>query len=71
VNIPAQESDLEAMSPIDFQHKLTRVNTPPSQSLAANLFGSNTREREFWSSLLIAVLLLLLLEPLVANRTSA
>jgi hypothetical protein len=71
VNIPPQESDLEAMSPMDFQQKLVRASSSPTQSLAANLFGANRGEKEFWSTLLLGVLLLLLLEPLIANRTSA
>jgi len=71
VNIPAQESDLEAMAPTEFQQKLSRVKPASAQSLAANLFGASAREKEFWSSLLICALLLLLLEPFVANRTSA
>jgi hypothetical protein len=70
VNIPAKESDLEAINPADFQQQLTRSEEPGRQTLAASLFGSHETEREFWTSLLGGALILLLLEPLIANRTS-
>jgi len=71
INLPSQESDLEALAPVDFQQQMNRVLEPPKQTLAANLFTSSTSEREFWTALLAGALLLLLLEPIIANRTSA
>jgi hypothetical protein len=71
VNPPAQESDLEALAPADFQQQLTRIQETSKPALAASLFGSASREKEFWSALLMGALLLLLIEPFVANRTSA
>ena len=71
LNVPAQECDLETLSPAEFQNRLTRVTEPPKETLAANLFGSGGHEKEIWTTLLAAALLLLLAEPLIANRTSA
>jgi hypothetical protein len=70
VNLPAQESNLEALRPNDFQQQLARVQDNPKQTLAAGLFGSHNDQREFWTALLLAALILLLVEPFVANRTS-
>jgi hypothetical protein len=71
VNPPAQESDLEALAPADFQQQLTRIQETSKPALAASLFRSASHEKEFWSALLMGALLLLLIEPFVANRTSA
>jgi hypothetical protein len=70
VNLPPQESDLEALRPGDFQQQLTRVQDNPKQTLAAGLFGTHNDRREYWTALLLGALVLLLLEPFVANRTS-
>jgi hypothetical protein len=71
VNLPAQESDLAALAPTDFQKQLTRLSEPTKQTLAANLFGSSSSKKEFWTALLATALLLLLVEPMIANRTAA
>lgn len=70
VNLPAQESNLEALLPADFQQQLVRVQQNPKETLAAGLFGARHNQREFWTALLLAALVLLLVEPFVANRTS-
>lgn len=70
VNLSAQESNLEALRPADFQQQLVRVQENSKQTLAAGLFGSRNDQREFWTALLLGALILLLVEPFVANRTS-
>jgi len=70
VNLPAQESDLEAMPAVDFQQQITRTEEPPRQTLTASLFGSQETEKELCTLLLGGAVLLLLLEPLLANRTT-
>ncbi len=70
VNVPPQESNLETLRPADFQQQLVRVQENPKETLAAGLFGARHHQREFWTALLLAVLVLLLVEPFVANRTT-
>jgi hypothetical protein len=70
VNLPPQESNLEALRPTDFQQQLVRTQVNPKQTLAAGLFGAHDDRREFWTALLLGALILLLVEPFVANRTS-
>lgn len=70
VNFPAQESNLEAFRSTDFLQQLVRVQESPKQTLAAGLFGTHNDQREFWTALLLGALILLLIEPFVANRTS-
>jgi hypothetical protein len=71
VNLPSRESDLAAWKPGDFQQQLTRVQVPRETSPAAILFGSKTGQKEFWRLLLLAAVGFLLLETLLANRSSA
>lgn len=71
VNLPPRESDLAALKPGDFQQQLARVQVPRDTSPGAMLFGSKTGQKEFWRLLLLATVGLLLLETLVANRSSA
>jgi len=70
VNLPVQESNLEALRPTDFIQQLVRVQESPKQTLAAGIFGSRNDQRQFWTALLLGALILLLVEPFVANRTS-
>ncbi|HZR18953.1 MAG TPA: hypothetical protein VFE51_16820, partial [Verrucomicrobiae bacterium] len=70
VNVPTQESNLEALRAADFQQQLVRGQDNPKQTLAAGLFGPHHDQREFWTALLLGALILLLIEPFVANRTS-
>jgi predicted kinase len=70
LNLPEQESNLEAMRPADFEQHLARTRENSKQTLAAGLFGPQNRDRQFWQALLLAALILLLAEPFIANRTS-
>ena len=70
VNSPAQESNLESLRPGDFLQQLTRIQEKPKETLAAGLFGLHNDQHEFWTVLLLAALVLVLVEPFIANRTS-
>lgn len=69
-NLPAAESELSTLAPSDFQRKLVRTNEPQPM-LAAGLFEDSPRGRELWRLFLFCALALLLVEPLLANRTNA
>jgi len=69
VNLPAQESELTALSPNEFQQQLVRDQTPRPTPLAASLFGQTSNQKELWRVLLMAVVVLLFVELLLANRT--
>jgi len=71
VNVAPRESDLAALPPTEFQQQLVRAQEPPKTMLGANLLGSRSNQKEFWSVLLLAVLGLLFIEAIVANRTLA
>jgi hypothetical protein len=71
LNLPNPESDLEAMRPADFLQQLVRVHETPQASLLAGFFGATNHQRDLWRALLLALLVLLVIEPLLANRTSA
>jgi hypothetical protein len=71
VNIPPRESDLAAWRPLDWQQELARSQEPRRTSPSAILYGPNTGRKELWRLLLLAALGLLLLENIVANRSSA
>lgn len=71
VNVPAQESDLSALSLTDFQQQLARVAPPRETTLAASLYGPASNQKELWRVLLLSVLALLFIEVFVANRTLA
>ena len=71
VNLPVQESDLAALSSNDFQQQLARAPEPRKTTLAAGLFGSGSNQKELWRVLLLAVVVLLFTELLIANRTLA
>ena len=70
INLPPEESNLEALRPAEFPSQLVRVQDNPKQTLAAGLFGPHSDQRELWTALLLGALILLLVEPFVANRTS-
>src|SRR5579883_94068 len=70
VNIPEQESNLDAIRPNDFTQQLVRNQDSQKQTLASGLFGAKKDQREFWTALLLGALVLLLVEPFIANRTS-
>jgi len=69
VNLPALESELAALSPNEFQQQLVRDQTPRPTPLAASLFGQTSNQKELWRVLLMAVVVLLFVELLLANRT--
>lgn len=67
-NLPASESDLTTLAPPDAEQQLVRNAEAKDAVLAAGLFGDPTRGKELWRVLLAAALLLLMLEPILANR---
>lgn len=71
VNVPAEESDLAALTPVEFQRQLVRVSEPARPALAAGFFGTRSQHQELWRILLLAVLGLLFAEIFLANRTYA
>jgi hypothetical protein len=71
-NLPVGESDLAAVAPAEFEKQLVRGEITVTNSLsAAGPQNSQSNERHFWQMLMIAALVLLLLEPLAANRMYA
>ncbi|MBI5388370.1 MAG: VWA domain-containing protein [Verrucomicrobia bacterium] len=71
VNAPVAESDLAAMTANDFEQHLARTEPPREPLIAEGLFGESNHEKELWRVLLLAALVLLFLELLLANRTLA
>ncbi len=71
VNCPVQESDLAGFAPLDFERQMTRTSEPVHPVQVAGLFADSKQAVESWRYLLFGALALLLIEPLVANRTLA
>ena len=71
VNLPATESNLSSLTPADFEQQLARSSEPTQSTLAAGLFGDPTRGKELWRMLLLGALALMLIEPIIANKTLA
>ena len=71
VNVPPSESDLGAWSMNEVQQQVARLPEARQTTLAAGLLGTGHHEREFWRILLLAALVLLFTELVVANRTLA
>lgn len=71
INVPAEESDLAAISPAEFTQQLVRVPEPRNTTLRAGLFGGSRDQQEFWRLLLLGVLALLFIEVFLANKTIA
>lgn len=69
-NVPIQESDLSMLAPTEIQQKLAR-SADQSPSGLASLIGDSSRGKEVWRALLLAALFLMLIEPMIANRTLA
>ncbi len=67
-NLPASESDLSMLAPPDVEQQIVRNAEAADTILAAGLFGDPTRGKELWRLLLAAALVLLILEPFLANR---
>lgn len=71
MNAPVAESELALLAAADFQPQLARRAEPLHRAASAGLFGDPDRGRELWRMLLLVALILMLVEPLVANRTIA
>jgi hypothetical protein len=71
VNLPSQESDLNAYRSAEVQAQFVRIDEAPKTTLSAGLFGPKSNQKEFCSVLLLSVLALLFVELVVANRTLA
>jgi hypothetical protein len=71
INAPASESDLAALPEHEFEQQLARSEPAPEPLLAGGLFGDPNHEKELWRALLLAALVLLFGEVLLANRTLA
>jgi hypothetical protein len=72
VNVPAEEADLTALTPAEFQRDLVRIQEPPpTEALGASLFGLRNNQNELWRILLLVALGLLFVEVFLANRTYA
>jgi hypothetical protein len=69
VNVPSQESDLNALNVGDAGRKIVHQDTEGSRP--AGLFGGDRQRQEFWRLLLLSALLLLFAETLISNRTTA
>jgi hypothetical protein len=70
-NLPASESNLSFLAPADFQQQIVRSSEPLHPTLSASLFGNPSQGREYWRILLLGALVLMLMEPLLANKTAA
>jgi hypothetical protein len=71
VNVPTAESDLTFGAPAETEQQLVRREESEPTTLAAGLFGESSRGKELWRVLLMAALVFLVVEPVVANRTAA
>ncbi|HVY68880.1 MAG TPA: BatA and WFA domain-containing protein [Verrucomicrobiae bacterium] len=71
VNFPAAESDLAMMTPGELDQQLVRKTEPQDPTLMAGLFGESNHGKELWRVLLLAALVVMLVEPWIANRTLA
>jgi len=69
VNIPPSESDLNALTAEQVQRQIVRVSEPLKTSVLVGFLGHT--DRELWRIFLVAGLILLFLESLLANRTFA
>jgi hypothetical protein len=70
VNVPAPESDLSFVAPGEVEQQLAR-REPAPPTLTAAVFGESPRGKELWRMLLVAALVFLVVEPIVANKTAA
>lgn len=71
VNAASQESQLEALTPSAFESQLVRTASSEPAELQSALFGAGNGQKELWRTLLLAALVLMVVEMLVANRTLA
>lgn len=68
VNLPAEESDPTFLTVENAQNTIVRIQEPPREGVMSHLLGPPQRT-EYWRLLLLAALVLLICEPLLANRT--
>jgi hypothetical protein len=71
VNSPAGESDPSALTPGEFQQRLSRVAPTAAAGWVTGLLEPISDERHFWRLLLMAVTVLLMFELFLANRSFA
>ena len=71
VNLPAEESDLTALTAMEFQREIPRAPAAPKPALAASFFGSEDQRKDLARLLLTVGLGLLFAETFLANRTYA
>jgi hypothetical protein len=71
VNLPRTASDLNALTPGEFQQRLVRINPSAESGWVSGLLDPVRDERHFGRLLLMAGAFLLLIELLLANRTFA
>lgn len=71
INPPPQESDLGALRPAEFQRRLVTASEPRTPMLSEHLWGHARNQKELWGVLLLSALSLLVVECLLANRTTA
>jgi hypothetical protein len=71
VNVPPQESDLATVTPDQFQHQIVRVQQARATTLGGMLLASTRNQKELFAVLLLALLGLLFIETVLANRTLA
>jgi hypothetical protein len=71
VNVPAGESDLAAWRPNEWQQLIVRTGAPGERPMNAGWLGIGRNRQEFWRVLLLAAVILLLLESILANRSYA
>jgi hypothetical protein len=69
VNVPSSESDLAAFTAAEFQSRIAHADTASPAMAASLILGGDAGHREFWRLLLLSVLLLMLVETILSNRT--
>ncbi len=69
VNLAAEESDLSALTAVEFQRELARAPELPKAPLAAGMFGAEEHRKDLARMLLMVALVLLFAETFLANRT--
>jgi len=69
VNIARAESDMKVVNPDVLMADMKRVNEPSVALLSPTAISSEPGRREYWPWILMAALCLVMIEPLIANRT--
>ena len=71
VNPPPSESLLSGVTALQLEQRLDRRDVGPAGAVAAGWLGADPGRREWWRLVLLSALGLLLVETVVANRTSS